>query len=644
MEHYIEPHWHPHDVDLLQAVKYELASNYTSLLSRLDDHVGDNKVHVTYEEKDRWDNKADKVSLYDLEMRLVTKADRTDLIELQEAVAKIKSAVDSTDGENGTNGKDGVTETEVRYILGDYVTKSELASYATQSWVEQYFLKKADYNPSTGSTGTTVDLSPYATIEWVNEELTKLKQNDSGSDPGQDDPGQSDPGQSDPGTTPSTGGDTSPTFTQDEIDDIIQAVQDNLSDILDRERDAVKDAAREIIEEGLQYMDQLENGQTLPESMAWIEEAQAFIQRVPHRSGDGNSVTWSEFYQDYNQLKQTVNQLNIIDTGSGEIDMEQLRSLISTEINNDESITQLKSMYSLTNSEQVTLQWLDSGLYSSASRNEAFSDVFASGEDVASNTAAIAALRTWVDFESGTGAASLASRVSNLEGTQGTSSGYITSSTLSKSIGMLFSTNNISYDDAPDALTAIDEFIDGKVNSAYIYTAINSAGDTSAVIHADKIDMEGVVSSLVANQAFINQLNANQATVASEVQVGNSGGTTVSITASGNSAGMLVTSSQGNVAIGDTTSAYGADVAIIPTGITTPALTTGSLALDTQLTIGGVANGIILPASGVATFPSGLTAGSGASMVQIPNSVSGSFTTNDGKTVTVQGGIITSIT
>lgn len=117
IEQLSHPHFHPHEIEMMDHVKHSIASAYTSLLSRIDSHIDDNHIHISIEDRDRWDNKADKVSLYDLEMRLVNKADRVDLIELQEAVAKIKNGLNGTDGTDGTSETSYVTEREVKYII-----------------------------------------------------------------------------------------------------------------------------------------------------------------------------------------------------------------------------------------------------------------------------------------------------------------------------------------------------------------------------------------------------------------------------------------------------------------------------------------------------------------------------------------------
>lgn len=111
------PHCHIHEVEMMDHVKRSIAASYTSLLSRIDSHIEDNRVHVSAEEKDTWNNKADKTQIRDLEMRLMEKADYCDVIELKEILAKIKAKVENTSENGSGDGSDYITESELNRIL-----------------------------------------------------------------------------------------------------------------------------------------------------------------------------------------------------------------------------------------------------------------------------------------------------------------------------------------------------------------------------------------------------------------------------------------------------------------------------------------------------------------------------------------------
>jgi hypothetical protein len=110
IQHIEHPSMRPQDIDLIEHVKYTIAQNYTSLFSRIDSHIEDEKRHITEEERTAWNSKVDKLALYEIEQKLVNKANRTELIELQESLARLKSAVDAIDSGASTG---FVTESEL---------------------------------------------------------------------------------------------------------------------------------------------------------------------------------------------------------------------------------------------------------------------------------------------------------------------------------------------------------------------------------------------------------------------------------------------------------------------------------------------------------------------------------------------------
>jgi hypothetical protein len=103
------PHFRPQEIEMMDHVKRSIAASYTSLLSRLDSHIENDNAHVSAEEKDTWNNKADKAQIRNLELRLTEKADYTDVIELKETLAKVKANTENTSNDSV-----------------DYVTESEL--------------------------------------------------------------------------------------------------------------------------------------------------------------------------------------------------------------------------------------------------------------------------------------------------------------------------------------------------------------------------------------------------------------------------------------------------------------------------------------------------------------------------------------
>ena len=156
------PHFHIHEVEMMDHVKRSIAASYTSLLSRLDSHIEDNRVHVSVDEKDTWNNKADKTQIKDLEMRLMEKADYCDVIELKEILAKLKANSNNTSNSDSSDNDDYITESELERALSElrelinniHVENPDLTGYATEEWV-------------------TTKLGGYALLSKFNDYYTK---------------------------------------------------------------------------------------------------------------------------------------------------------------------------------------------------------------------------------------------------------------------------------------------------------------------------------------------------------------------------------------------------------------------------------------------------------------------------------------
>lgn len=313
IEQLSHPHFHPHEIEMMDHVKHSIASAYTSLLSRIDSHIDDNHVHISIEDRDRWDNKADKVSLYDLEMRLVNKADRVDLIELQEAVAKIKNGLNGTDGADGTSATSYVTEREVKYII-----QGELDDYATKQWCEDTFLKKADYNPGNVSQDT---------INYINQIIQEAV--DEKDITGYDD---------------------------SELRTLIANVNSKIDDFIAQDDANVRSIIEGILNQW-DWISKLPAGIT-KYPMEWNDTLEAFIQYVINKDADGNGGTWSSITQKYNEIKNEVDSLRINTDETGKISIETLASIISNRIqDNDEglrtSVAEMTTMWAKLNGQEA---------------------------------------------------------------------------------------------------------------------------------------------------------------------------------------------------------------------------------------------------------------------------------------------------
>lgn len=148
--------------DPIQELWRFTANYYTSLLNKLKNHINNDNVHVTKEEKDAWDNKASKDSINDLE----------------EVVKQIKSKLDNiepsllNDIKAWVESKNYVTHDELISYVKDYINKIisgeiDLTGYAKESWVLEQIEKIT-------APGGELDLSKYALKSDINDLVTRI--------------------------------------------------------------------------------------------------------------------------------------------------------------------------------------------------------------------------------------------------------------------------------------------------------------------------------------------------------------------------------------------------------------------------------------------------------------------------------------
>lgn len=148
--------------DPIQELWRFTANYYTSLLNKLKNHINNDNVHVTKEEKDAWNNKASKDSINDLE----------------EVVKQIKSKLDNiepsllNDIKAWVESKKYVTHDELVSYVADYINKIisgdiELTGYAKESWVLEQIEKLT-------APGGELDLSKYALKSDINDLITRI--------------------------------------------------------------------------------------------------------------------------------------------------------------------------------------------------------------------------------------------------------------------------------------------------------------------------------------------------------------------------------------------------------------------------------------------------------------------------------------
>lgn len=149
-EHDCDCHIHPHK-DPIEDLQMFVANYYTSLLTKLRNHINDSHAgHVTAEEKDYWNNKADKIALRDLEEMFVNLKNKVNNIE-DTILSNLKQWIKNKKYVTEEDMISYVTNQINKIVAGDI----NLTGYAKESWVLEQIRKMT--NP-----GGELDLSKYA--------------------------------------------------------------------------------------------------------------------------------------------------------------------------------------------------------------------------------------------------------------------------------------------------------------------------------------------------------------------------------------------------------------------------------------------------------------------------------------------------
>ena len=149
-EHDCDCHIHPHK-DPIEDLQMFVANYYTSLLTKLRNHINDSHAgHVTAEEKDYWNNKADKIALRDLEEMFVNLKNKVNNIE-NTILSNLKQWIKNKKYVTEEDMISYVTNQINKIVAGDI----NLTGYAKESWVLEQIRKMT-------SPGGELDLSKYA--------------------------------------------------------------------------------------------------------------------------------------------------------------------------------------------------------------------------------------------------------------------------------------------------------------------------------------------------------------------------------------------------------------------------------------------------------------------------------------------------
>lgn len=192
-----------HEIGALDYMRFTGAPYLASIHSKLKTHKEDDRVHITDEERDKWNRKVDKTTFYELENKVLTKAEKKEipmrLSQLQNDVPYLTAA----DVNNKLGAENYITKgdlEEAGYVKGDtlnnYATKDFVTNkgyltpqmlsgmgYATQASIQSlkdYVDARVNAAISSGNSGNSgsidIDLSNYALRSELPGRATTVKE------------------------------------------------------------------------------------------------------------------------------------------------------------------------------------------------------------------------------------------------------------------------------------------------------------------------------------------------------------------------------------------------------------------------------------------------------------------------------------
>lgn len=269
----------------------------------------------------------------------------------------------------------------------------------------------------------------------------------------------------------------------DTIDDINSAIgeeKDRLDDLISDLNGEIQDKVEDLFSDSQWIQQNFPQGIVNNWQSGWNENLKQYLQTVGlwDYENDGSIVTkWSQLRQQIDSISSEVD--NISEGISGDVNM--LQSQITQEINDrNQAITQINNTFasSITdvNGLKQVVEWMYSGLRSSAGADQSFAEIIASGKNGMSS--AISDLRTSVESLGDTYVAksSLTSSVdSAISGIINAASGtYANTSIFSK------------IDDNSDDIAAIATKITG--DTSQVSASAKIANMTASVVTSANID------------------------------------------------------------------------------------------------------------------------------------------------------------
>lgn len=301
------------------------------------------------------------------------------------------------------------------------------------------------------------------------------------------------------------------------IESTINQIGKNSDEIYNNIENDVKGTVTDLVSDADWFADNIEWDKVFHEQ-GWSNAMNQYLSTVAlvQTTDNGPLVTWSQFSQDYRNVKAQVAQVN----PDGEGNLDVLAGKVYTKLTEEGGvIAGMQTLYAYLDDNETTLRWLMSGFQSYTDKNFTTAIQEAAGYSELSNT--LARVQAKADAN-GNAVVTLNAKVNSLGNDAALSylAGLNSEANLDSALTTLFSSNNQSYSALQTLVNADGAFMTAVVSgvkasaefvakneytAAKIIEKVNGAS-SQIKISADHIDINGYLTA--GNATFKGNVTA----------------------------------------------------------------------------------------------------------------------------------------
>ena len=371
----------------LHCLKYEVDTNHNILMSILGKHIHDMSMHVSEEDRQYWNSKADREQIRGIEDAIKERVEQTtrEIINnvAHEVVEDVTREVVNTVTHEVVEHEVERVEMNIDWNYQNLVTPNEIAKANERTKIGKLTIN-----------GNTVEIfqapAPMQEIPTPQPVEPTVIENP---------------------------------YNDEEVRQLIQGLRDDLNEIHDWSQEEIDNMVDEIIS-GYNFIDGWQAG--------WDDKIKAYLIRVGVLGEDGVSKGWSYLEVKYDEIAGVVNNLiQLVDPENGEINYETLQAMMKQQVRNGIAELDLNTKWALLDADHEELEWMMSGFRSQSSQYESFAEMYSTGL-TQNNNELTAAIRTEVNNKLATAKTEMGAQVDDKL------AGYVAYSDLDHAVATMF--------------------------------------------------------------------------------------------------------------------------------------------------------------------------------------------------------------